>query len=1227
VAVRFVLGRAGSGKTHRCREAIRAHLRADPVNGPDLVLFIPEQAAVQAERALLGVGDLCGASRYHTLSFRRLQHIIMQQAGLADREAVGQIGRQMIVQYLLLQNRPRLHVLQKVADRPGTAAKVAAGLVEFMEQGLLASHLLQTADRIADSRPRSPEPGPLNPTPNTRHPTPDTRHPMLDARCSMPDARYPTPDTRHPPAVPPGLLAGKLRDLALLYDEYLRWLNEHQQADPAALLAAAAEQVGQVDWLRGSLVWVDGFASFSVQQRYTLAKLAQVAGQVEIGLLLDPRIIECDQPPQPHDLFYRTWQTYQQLRASFEQAGVPIGEPVLLAGTSAAPPTRFKDAPMLAHVEEQLFETNPRVKAPTSDRPEIELIAAPDRRGEVEAAARKIIDLTRGAPPNEALRYRQIGVIVRDLEPYHELFQTIFAAHGIPCFIDRRRGVSHHPLVECVRALLRLLTDRWSIDAVASLLKTGLTPMPQTRADLVENYLLAHGIEGWDIWCKGDWAYLRRLVGADEDPVEPSPLETEVLAKVNRARRVLCGLLSDWAGSPTEVPQTGRDWAERLYKVLERLEVPRRLARWQRLAAGGDPAGQELGQQHVRVWSLLVQLLDDLVAGLGEQNMNADQFEATIEAGLEAFSLPLIPPVVDQVVIGSVERGRQGEIVAAFVLGFNEGLFPHRAGRDALLSDHERDRLGQVSAGIDLPTGRQRLFDERLLAYIALTRASRYVWLSYAAADESGKELAPSPYLRALERVLPDMAVRRLADPLADLHVADVGTAWQAATGIVLAGRSVAGDDGRKRDAAWQHSWGSLWKWMQSEPSLLWRVRRVASACDYSNSCTVRADQAGRLGGGALVCSVSHLQEYAACPYRYFARYGLRLEERPEFELAAVELGSFYHRILYKLATRVRQRGQSLRTIHRELLDQLVNEATDEELAAVVAELALPGGREQYLLQRAKTDIRAAFRGHVSLWRRSLFEPAALEVCFGMKGGWPALEIDTPKGRRAILRGKIDRVDVAASGDGGHVLAVIDYKRSSRYKFRLNAALAGLEVQLIAYLKAAQQAASSAKFGAGPVALGGMYYFNILPDWQKVGPDELRQPDTPAGGKQWQLKGLTNSDWLKAFRDGRDPADEQDGAWPVEMRVTRNGEPHANAPAARTADFQKLIDCVWEELGRMVDEILDGHFDVRPYKMGEETACAFCPYDDVCRFAPEFNPYRAIERRGSMREWMQTGEE
>lgn len=1244
MAVRFLFGRAGSGKTHHCLQAIREQLQVDPVNGPSLILFIPEQATVQAERMLLSTPGLRGASRYYTMSFRRLQQMVLGDTGFADREVIGPIGRQMILQYLLLRHRKDLEVFSKVADRPGTAAKVASGIVEFMEEGILPQHLRSMTQQL----------GPTSAPSSARAGDPQGLL-FSDLRPAVHDRR-PTTNEAALRAVVPSLLAGKLHDLGRIYEAYLAWLTEGQQADPAGLLAQVADKLDQCSWLRGANIWVDGFAGFSAQQRYALVRLAQVAGHMDIGLLMDPSLAANECPPEPYDLFYRTWQTCQQLHQAFLEANIEIEEPLLL---QPAPLPRFGGVPLLGHIESQVFATTASPAAPSSGtQPEIDVVAAPNRQGEIEAVARKIVDLTRAAPKAKAVRYRQIAILVRDLEPYHDYIHTIFAAHGIPCFIDKRRSVSHHPLVELVRALLRLIAEDWPIDAVASLLKTGLVPIPRDRADLVENYLLAHGIEGWGNWCGKPWQYLRRLVGADEDPLPASPQEQDILRKANHARRVMAAILTAWAETRKASTCTGRQWAEHLYGVLERLKVPGCLMRWQRLARlHGSHESLEHGQQHKQVWSLLSQLLDDLVAGLGEEAMTAEQFRSTIEAGLEAFSLPLIPPVVDQVVVGSVDRSRQPDIAVAFVVGFNEGLFPHRAGQDVLFGDQERDVLSQVGGMRDLMTGRQRLFDERLLAYIALTRASRYVWLSYATADETGKQLLPSPYLRALKASVPSLSTRELRDPLANLDISQVGTAWQAATTAVLAARALCnggtdavaqgtearsqetGDRRRKADRETENrgqnfeaetaglralsapdarllSRRELVAVSSSVPVLAGRLHRIASACDYTNECTIRPEQAAQLFGEELNCSVSQLQEYAVCPYRYFAHYGLRLKERQEFELAAVELGSFYHRILYKVATQVRQKGHSLRTVPHEILSTILSQTADEEIRAVVQELALTGGKEAYLLDRCKVDIATALRGHLALWKQSSFDPLSLEAGFGVKDGLPPLEIRTPKGRCAVLRGKIDRIDIASPA-GRDVLAVIDYKRSSHYKLNLDHALAGLQVQLIVYMKAAIEAGT--KPGTTAPMPGGMYYFNLLPTWQKVSPGELVDPAVTADNRPWQLKGFTNSDCLSAFHND----DDQNNNWPVEVRLKKDGTPDARSAAAGTEDFRRIIDYVWQSLGQTVDRIAEGEFPATPYKAGKEMPCPFCAFGEVCRFSPQFNQCRTIARSGSVKKCLE----
>src|SRR5688572_26893663 len=78
---RFIIGRAGTGKTRYIRDQIIAALRADPL-GPPIYWILPKQATFQAERELTcGTTDLGGFCRARVVSFDQLGGDILNDCG------------------------------------------------------------------------------------------------------------------------------------------------------------------------------------------------------------------------------------------------------------------------------------------------------------------------------------------------------------------------------------------------------------------------------------------------------------------------------------------------------------------------------------------------------------------------------------------------------------------------------------------------------------------------------------------------------------------------------------------------------------------------------------------------------------------------------------------------------------------------------------------------------------------------------------------------------------------------------------------------------------------------------------------------------------------------------------------------------------------------------------------------------------------------------------------
>ena len=101
------------------------------------------------------------------------------------------------------------------------------------------------------------------------------------------------------------------------------------------------------------------------------------------------------------------------------------------------------------------------------------------------------------------------------------------------------------------------------------------------------------------------------------------------------------------------------------------------------------------------------------------------------------------PQTLDSVQFMAAHTARLAEPRIIFVLGANEGLFPFAPKPSGLLS--ERDRFALAGKGIELSGGlKDKLAEERFVAYSVLSGASDKVYVSYASADVSGKTLYPS---------------------------------------------------------------------------------------------------------------------------------------------------------------------------------------------------------------------------------------------------------------------------------------------------------------------------------------------------------------------------------------------------------------------------------------------------------------------------------------------------
>ncbi len=296
MAVTFVIGRAGAGKTKWCLDRIVEAIRKDPL-GPPVYWILPRQATFIAQRQLAAATGLGGYFRARVISLEELGDEILAECGGIARPEITDRGRRMILGHLLRELGGKLKFFGSVANKPGVAAQLDATLGELERAG-------QDADAIQN---------------------------QIESSAAT------------------TALRAKIHDLALIYSEYRKFLGQ-DRLDPKRRLDEALEAIGDCESVRESEIFLDSFYDFTGSERKVVAALGKVCKSLAVTFTMDPEseiLKKPDHLPDEMSLFYRSEMGYRQLWFALSEGGVKISEAVLLgkSGVDAKVDTLLVEAP------------------------------------------------------------------------------------------------------------------------------------------------------------------------------------------------------------------------------------------------------------------------------------------------------------------------------------------------------------------------------------------------------------------------------------------------------------------------------------------------------------------------------------------------------------------------------------------------------------------------------------------------------------------------------------------------------------------------------------------------------------------------------------------------------------------------------------------------------------------------------------------------------------------
>ncbi|HXT11341.1 MAG TPA: PD-(D/E)XK nuclease family protein [Candidatus Angelobacter sp.] len=1136
--IRFLLGPAGSGKTFRCLSEIRHALKASP-DGP-LILLAPKQATFQLERQLLADDSLRGYTRLRILSFERLARFVFDQLGQAPPKMLDEEGRLMVLRALLAKKRGELKLFRASARLTGFAQQLSLTLREFQSNRLTPADLRKFAVDTQDFG-----------------------------------------------------LSAKLHDLALLLESYLEWLREHGLLDVNCLLEATSEslkssiqvpsskfQVPSSDrpTMIGGL-WMDGFAELSAQELDLLAAVAPRCARATLAFCLD-----CE---AKSDSWLSHWmpvrKTVDECRKRLAAvAGVTICTEDLACD---AKKSRFA-VPILAEVEESWFAVEPVEHGTRFVSPErneggntqhaLRFITCADPDAEAIFAAREILKFVR-TPRIDGTqnRFRDAAVLVRDLEKYHEPLQRVFLRYNIPFFLDRRESVAHHPLAELTRSAWRTIAFQWAHDDWFAALKTGLVPADELEIDRLENEALAHGWKGaaWQepIQMENDARIAERL----------EALRKKIIAPFNK----LASRLAAHQNRPT-----GPRVAEALRGFWLELNVEQQLERW----AEETPATAFAAPRsvHATVWEQMNAWLRNIELAFGDEPVAVRDWLPVLEAGLANLTVGVIPPALDQVLIGAIDRSRNPELKLALALGMNETVFPATPGASALLTDADRDALARRGAELG-PSVRERMARERYLGYIACTRASEQLAVTCARQDARGAALNPSLFMTQLQQVFPGVEMEEFSG---ETDWRGIEHVFELLPGL-LRGEIVDS--------------GALESLPKVAPVLGQWQRWSAQASP--EKLTLSAASVAALYGRELQSSISALEMFAGCPFQFFVRCGLRADERALFEADPRQTGTFQHEILSRFHEQLREEKKRWRDISPQEARERIGRIGFELSRTFGEGLFEADERSRFMARTLIEQLQSLMAALVAWMRQYEFDPREVELSFGLPGAdLPPWKLPLGGGKSLALRGKIDRIDLwHVPGTDDALAVIVDYKSGGK---KLDPIFLhhGMQLQLLSYLNALMHLPEPKKvFGVSRILPAGVFYVPLRARADSVDSRNQVFENAEANARTaYQHTGRFDGEAILQLDNRGLPKGDQ-------FKYTRKndgGFSKVGNEAMTPTAFRALLEKIAGDLRNHGERIFAGDAGAKPFRKGADRACDWCQCQPVCRFDSWIHPFNVLRK-------------
>lgn len=1195
MALQFIIGRAGAGKTYTLiKNMVDKSLELPQKK---FVAVVPEQYSMETQKEILNLHPQHGCFNIEVTSLTRLAYTVFEEQGIVNLNVMDDLGKTLVIRKILEECKEQLKVYQGKTSMIGFTEKVKSVISELRQYNIGEEELLKMCDETEE---------------------------------------YPA-------------LRMKLEDIHVMNNAFNTYIKDKAITNEE-LLTLLCKYIPKSDFVKNTFFYFDSFTGFTPVQYQVLEQMIRYSPKVSMAVTL-PENEENFKGFSPYELFALSKETIIKARELAIKNSIEILPDIVI---DLEKDNEKKECSRLGRIDEALSfieahifrdrvnalqDENSRQtgRAKSSRRTgkekygketeAVKVCVLNNPKAEAEYVAGEISRLVK----NEKYRFQDVAVIAGDIEGYHKYIRQAFVKYEIPCFIDHKEDILSNKYVDGLLAALDVIEKDFSHQTVMRFVRLKFMDLDERECDIFENYILKSNRRGYKSYTRqwekvysfmeteslpqGGLSQKKDEESSREDEIiqqkdENSSTDDEILQKkgedhlaiVNKVRAEIVAGLKQLRNVLINKNSTILDKTKALYLFMNQHHIPEKISRDIRYFKTARLTAVE--KEYRQISEAVINVFDRLVSLMGDEVVSNKEYKDILQAGFGEIKIGIIPPGIDTVMVGNIERTRLKDTKKVlFFVGMNDGIVPNTSAGGGMITDSERDILSTKDFEL-APTSRDNIFKQRIYLYSLFAKPLEKIVLCYSQTGSDGAALRKSYIIGTVMNMFEHLKEEHMDQiEMAPEHITNQKVALEYVSENINRYRNFLDDKNSSQDKLFTY----LSNILNSNKDTEKFMNLIIDAGFYNNKKEQLLEVfARRLYGLPGNIGITRLEGYAKCAYSQFLSYGLRLQEREKFSIQAYDIGNLYHKSIQKFFEIACNEKIDWKNMTDEKNQEMISEAVDNVLKDYDNEALEGSARNSFITGQVREIAAKTVKVLVNHIRSGKFKPAEYEI--------------------PLEHGVVDRIDTYETEDKLYV-KVIDYK-SGNVAFDITKAYHGIQMQLLVYMNDAVK--YEQKNNEKEVLPAAGLYFNIkdpfvemngisdmVDEYRQIHPDDERTDEQILNQlifekqlPEYQMTGIVNTE-EPVVTAVDEELEQGKKSQIVKLTKNKNGDFSVQSHALDQETYMKLIQHVSNKADEMKEQLFKGNIQLNPVP----DACQYCSYKGICKFDKSLgDKYRELDK-------------